>query len=1362
MSSVIMNNMDELYYINIRNTLFFREGTVRVDADGNLLSLAVISEGFYCALLNTLMGWNLINANSEEKNAPGIDLIDRGRKIALQVSLTCDHEKVQRSIDKFKTDSYDGWHFYFVPIKRDAPHFREDFSLPAGLIFDKSKDVLSTDCILRKVQISQENGDIDKLKNLSHLMDKYTKDLASHEALCKRLYDCLCKARDDHPSFRLMGEDGIDKQLFPHTDELIPALGNVDGNIAPIWEHIKAEQKENFRHVIIEGDGGIGKSVSLLSVTEDNDLLTRIPAIYIHMYDLVYGGKCLTLPEFLAHYADHEEIDQLCCEGGEPKLMLLLDGLNEVAYEHQDVILRSIKQWASGHPGAQLIISSRPIPGRRLENLLDRDVLHIALKGLEKEQIRDRLTAWKITHPVDGAAIWETLKLPLFLTLFAKTAKLPKQTVEGYPLSVREVTGQASLIWNYLQRELLREQMGEWPVPCAIACEYIAPYIAYRMAMKNAFELSHDEAEDLVEDAVGQIDLTVLPTHLKNVNAHRRHGRKKLPETDWVSFVLEQSGIFVAAKHGEKDNDRGKNGGEKVTEDEYAFMHQNFRDCLAGLWLVNQAEMAKKGELPGLWERNQNHIALNYAAELMEPEDFKRLWKSNSVAKKYTTEESRKNHTSTCNLLELWKRNKKLTSELDFSGMDLRGLSLTHYLGKNGEALPLFQKSTLSSGTRIDRSVFESEGHTGAIACLAVLPDGRVVSGSRDNTLRVWDAATGQCLKTLRGHTEPITCVAALSNEVIISGSEDYTIGVWNLATGQLLKRLKGHTSVVNCVSPLPDGRVISASDDCTLRVWDIDTEESTLLEGHTSLICCIAVLSETNIVSGSFDGTLRVWNTNTGKSIPPMNDGGKAITCVAIHPNGLIISGSLDNMVRVWDPITRQCLRRLTVLGDGVECLAVLPNGMVASATGSIPGAKDSCIQLWDISSGECQKTLKGHSKPITSLLVLPDGQVISGSDDKTIRVWDSATGKCLHVLKTHADSVSCLAALSDGRIISGSFDRSIIIWDPESGKPSQSLGNTSLAVNVIQVLPNDKMITGSSDGVLRLWNYKKGRCLGFLGQHARSVEALSLMPNGMLVSGSYDSTIQIWDIQSRKSKRGIVCENRQITGLTVLSEAEIAFTTGDGFLYRWNLDAGSCQKEHNAGKRLVCVTSLADGKVVCGSLSKTLTMIDLHGETPATDSKPTSSAVFCVSALSTGWVIGGSKDGKIWIWNLKTGEHRPIHPKQKHQKAVNDITGIEEGRIVSGSDDKTIRVWDLTIQKPLESTFICDSPVHCISVLPDGKVLSGSLDGKIRKWDLHSKSCTDLFAFTEVDVYGMDFSKANIDDEMKKLLYQSGAQTE
>ena len=66
---VSMKNMDETYCINIRNTLVFREGTVRVDADGNLLSLAVLSEGFYCALLNKL--------TKDYNNNSSLHLLDR-------------------------------------------------------------------------------------------------------------------------------------------------------------------------------------------------------------------------------------------------------------------------------------------------------------------------------------------------------------------------------------------------------------------------------------------------------------------------------------------------------------------------------------------------------------------------------------------------------------------------------------------------------------------------------------------------------------------------------------------------------------------------------------------------------------------------------------------------------------------------------------------------------------------------------------------------------------------------------------------------------------------------------------------------------------------------------------------------------------------------------------------------------------------------------------------------------------------------------------------------------------------------------------------------------------------------------------
>lgn len=1341
-----MNNMDELYYINIRNALNFREGTVRVDANWNLLSLAVLSEEFYRELLNKLKGWNLINANSEEKNAQAIDLIDKERKIAVQVSVTCDHEKVQRSIDKFKQESYDGWHFCFVPIKRDIPHFRKGFLLPPGLEFDEAQDIYTIDRIMGIV----EHAGIDQKRELSQLMDKYTKELPACEALCKRLYDRLMAKRMNHPSFRLMGEDGIDKLLFPHANELIPMQGSVDGAVAPIWEHIKAEHRDGFRHIVIEGDGGIGKSVSLLSVTEDNDLLTRIPAIYVHMYDLVLDGHCRTLIDYLMTDADYNEINALCRERGEPKLMLLLDGLNEVDYDRQNAILQSINEWAAGHPSAQLIITSRPIPGRQLENLLGVETLHITLRGLEEEQAKERLTAWKIPHPVDGAAIWEILKLPLFLTLYAKTARLPQITSNGYPLAVREVTGQASLIWNYLQRELLREKKDSWPVPCAITCEYIAPYIAYRMVRKNTFELGHDEAEQLVEEVVGQIDLTVLPSHLKSVNEIRRHGRKNLPEIDWVSFVLEQSGIFVASKQGTKVEDTDANSGNEAAGDEYAFMHQNFRDCLAGLYLVNCAEMASKNEFPEIWGQSQSHLALNNAAELMAPTIFERLWTSNRKAQQFKESENKIKHTGTCNMLELWKRNETLAIELDFSGMDLRGLSLTRYLGKDGRTLPLFRNQVLSKETRLDSSVFESEGHTKPINVLAVFPDGRIVSGSDDNTLRVWDSATGRCLTVLEGHTGSINCVTILKNGNLISGSFDSTIRVWDIATGTCIRPMR-HGGSVKCIQELSEEQIISASSYGTICVWDLSSRTCVReIPGHELSVNCLTRLQNGWIVSGSSDSTLKVWDPSTGDCIHVLDNHTDIVTCVSIICENIIISGSHDGTLIVWDAYSGDYLHGFNI-GSSVNCLKVLPSG------DAFCGTDDGSVFALNTSTWTLQEC-KGHNDQILCMDIMLQSQVITGSADKTIRIW-STSGACLKKLEGDSGSVECVAALPDGRIASSS-NKALTLWNTKTGEVQLSIERKTPSVTSLLVLSEDKVIVGTSDGTLRVWDCIGKKLLNILGKHKRSVECLAKLSDDKIASGSYDSIVRIWNLKTGECISQSNGQNTEVRGISILAAGRIAFCSTDKIIRLWEPTKDEYQEivtSHNSS--ISCITVMRDGKVVSGSFDRTLRIWDLNNGNCQHILKGHSRAIFCVTQLRNGQIASGSLDHTVRIWDVDSEEC--VFPFGSHTAAVNDVAELSDERIISCSDDGTVRIWQYQNNTVAENekTIDCNSPVYCISSLSDRKAIAGSRDGVIHIIDLKTGVIDAVLEATEIDVSMMDLSQAILGNNLKEILRQNGA---
>ena len=77
-----------------------------------------------------------------------------------------------------------------------------------------------------------------------------------------------------------------------------------------------------------------------------------------------------------------------------------------------------------------------------------------------------------------------------------------------------------------------------------------------------------------------------------------------------------------------------------------------------------------------------------------------------------------------------------------------------------------------------------------------------------------------QCLHTLQGHRSSVLCVAALPRDRIVSGSRDKTLKVWDVTEGLCLQTMRAHTGWVNCVGVLPDGRVVSGSRDKTLKVW--------------------------------------------------------------------------------------------------------------------------------------------------------------------------------------------------------------------------------------------------------------------------------------------------------------------------------------------------------------------------------------------------------------------------------------------------------------------------------------------------------------------------------------------------------------
>jgi dipeptidyl aminopeptidase/acylaminoacyl peptidase len=216
-------------------------------------------------------------------------------------------------------------------------------------------------------------------------------------------------------------------------------------------------------------------------------------------------------------------------------------------------------------------------------------------------------------------------------------------------------------------------------------------------------------------------------------------------------------------------------------------------------------------------------------------------------------------------------------------------------------------------------------GHTNLVSSVSFSPDGkRIASGSTDGTVKVWDAASGQDLLTLKGHTRAVWSVSfSPDGKRIASGSGGFLrptpgeVKVWDAASGQELLTLKGDTVTVNSVSFSPDGkRIASGSHDKTVKVWDAASGQELLtLKGHTHGVSSVSFSPDgKRIASGSGEflrptpAEVKVWDAASGQDLLTLKGHTGGVNSVSFSPDGKRIASREDNGKQItWDLATGQ-----------------------------------------------------------------------------------------------------------------------------------------------------------------------------------------------------------------------------------------------------------------------------------------------------------------------------------------------------------------------------------------------------------------------------------------------------------------------
>ncbi|EMD36503.1 hypothetical protein CERSUDRAFT_95801 [Gelatoporia subvermispora B] len=651
--------------------------------------------------------------------------------------------------------------------------------------------------------------------------------------------------------------------------------------------------------------------------------------------------------------------------------------------------------------------------------------------------------------------------------------------------------------------------------------------------------------------------------------------------------------------------------------------------------------------------------------------------------------------------------------------------------------------------TGIHRSrgpLLQMSGHAGIVYSVAFSPDGtRVVSGSWDEAVRIWDARTGDLLMDpLEGHRNTVTSVAfSPDGAVVVSGSLDGTIRVWNTRTGELMMDpLVGHSKGVRCVAFSPDGaQIISGSNDRTLRLWDAKTGHPLLraFEGHTGDVNTVMFSPDgMRVVSGSYDSTIRIWDVTTGENVmAPLSGHSSEVWSVAFSPDGTrVVSGSSDMTIRVWDARTgAPIIDPLVGHTESVFSVAFSPDG-----TRIVSGSADKTVRLWDAATGRpVLQPFEGHSDAVWSVGFSPDGStVVSGSGDRTIRLWsadimdtnrsppvvpssaalpdgtlsqgsqvqvlidneDSAPGTNMKPRSApseryqgHSSTVRCVAFTPDGtQIVSGLEDKTVSLWNAQTGAPVlDPLQGHGEPVTCLAVSPDGSCIaSGSADETIHLWDARTGKQMtNPLTGHGNWIHSLVFSPDGTrVISGSSDDTIRIWDARTGRP----VMEPLEGHSDTVWSVAispngtQIVSGSADATLQLWNATTGDQLMEplKGHGEEVFSVAFSPDGaRIVSGSMDATIRLWDARtGGAAMEPLRGHTASVLSVSFSPDGEVIAsGSSDATVRLWNATTGV--PVmKPLEGHSDAVCSVVFSPDGtRLVSGSSDNTIRIWDVTL---------------------------------------------------------------------------------
>jgi WD40 repeat protein len=330
---------------------------------------------------------------------------------------------------------------------------------------------------------------------------------------------------------------------------------------------------------------------------------------------------------------------------------------------------------------------------------------------------------------------------------------------------------------------------------------------------------------------------------------------------------------------------------------------------------------------------------------------------------------------------------------------------------------------------------------------IAFGPDGRRLATTGYGEAHILDLEADQAARVLGRHKGGAVHVTfSPAGDRVASSGDDGMVKVWDAASGRLLLTLRAHRQGA-ASDYSPDGRRLAtcgADDDNAVRVWDAETGREVLtLRGHANAVVRVAFSRDGRyLASAGLDQTVRIWDAATGRTMHTLRGHNAVVLRLAFRPDGRqLASAGKDENIRLWDPATGQ---EVGVLAGQFPPMAFAPDGRRLASAGT-----DRVVKLRDVATGRETVSLltqKGDPTGVAySVAFSPDGKRVAASGVRlnsgeagSLTVWNAATGQELLTVRDRIDEFSVAFSPDGTRIAAAGQDGAVRVYEAPRPAPT------------------------------------------------------------------------------------------------------------------------------------------------------------------------------------------------------------------------------------------------------------------------------------------------------------------------------------